>query len=250
MGWSPQAKISKAALFVLLDATAGDAVGFAVELHCYAAERRIYRNTYKLNKTCGSGVGVDNATRGRDLIGVRRNNRFGLDELIDRKSRLFGTRRKNVADIQHSQIGSIEAFHDSLHVAHLPRVAGQIEAKAVREHQHVTTRQSRRMAKMVRCQLGLQRIVQKLTWKLVAMKGCDQCDLNPFRRSGISYGSLRAVANVSCAGLAQRQEQFVGGPGGGTTAYRDSQDALDFAVKERRQFRRDDNSGMLGGCDF
>ena len=50
---------------------------------------------------------------------------------------------------EHNQIGLIEVFHNSLHIADLSRIAGQV-TKAVSEHEDVTTRQSRRMTKVIR----------------------------------------------------------------------------------------------------
>ena len=90
----------------------GLASAFAIELYRNSDARKHNRDTaaaipHQLGKTrCLRAVDGDSALR-RRFVGVRRNRRVGTNELRNRERSLLGTRREDVADVDHCKAGGV-----------------------------------------------------------------------------------------------------------------------------------------------
>src|SRR4051812_44895737 len=91
------------------------AVAAAIELHGLAGERHVRLHLHRLEEGLRLGAGLDLALHRPDLVGVRRDHRLRLDQVVDDVCRLGRASREAVADVYHDELRVIVVAHHALH---------------------------------------------------------------------------------------------------------------------------------------
>src|SRR6185312_3878778 len=183
------------------------ALAVRVVLHRLARERQVGGNLHRLEERLGLAARAHLAVHRAHLVGVRRDHRGGLHQVVDHVGGLGRADGEAVADVDHRELRVIVVAHDALHVRRDARVPREVGHEPVAEPQDVSGGEAHVARDACRLHGRAELSADVVGVHAVAVHGRDRRDLHAAHGDRAAEAREDRIGGVAAQGLQLRREE-------------------------------------------